>query len=107
MARYYRLTDRGELRRTSARRLLTSFENLCRNFAGLCDEEPAQPGRRRTLAISCGATDELPLEININICPNSKSSSAKESSVIEQAVSPTTDALSQARPAVRGNKPCD
>lgn len=106
MARYYRLTKQGEPRCPGAH-LLASFDNLRCNFARLCDGGPAQPRRRRTLAISWGAPDELPLVIRINIFQSPQSSSAKESSVIEHAVSLTTHALSHARPAVRGNKPCD
>ena len=106
MARYYRLTNQGEPRRARAR-FLTSLDNLYCNLTRRSDEGPAQPRRRRTLAISWGAPDDLPLAIHIHIFQSPQSFSAKESSVIDHALSPTTQPLSAARPAVRGSRPCD
>ena len=102
MARCYRLTEQSERLRSTAFPF-TAFANL----GDLYDEGCAQRIRRRALAISWEATDELVLEINVNLSPHPESSSAKENSATELAASLTAVALSHLRPAVRGNQPGD
>jgi hypothetical protein len=67
MAAYYGPTDLGETERATAH-LPTVFDSLYCKLERLYDEKYAQPVRRRTVAISWGETDALPLEINANIC---------------------------------------
>ena len=99
MALYYGLTDLGETGRATAH-LPTVFDNLYCKLERLHDVKSAQPVRRRTVAISWVETDELLLEINVNICATRESSSAKESSATEHASSPTAAAYSHARPCI-------
>jgi hypothetical protein len=102
MARSYRLTEQGERLRSTAFPF-TAFANL----GELYDEGSAQPIRHRALAISWEATDELVLEINVNLSQHAEPSPAKGNSATERAASLTTVALSHPRPAVPGNQPCD
>ena len=93
----YGLTDPSETGRPTAH-LQTVFDGLFCKLARLCDETAALPVRRRTVSIDWEETGERLFKINVKICANCESSSAKENSATEHASSPAAAAHSHARP---------